>query len=119
MSNPYVPLLIMLVLAFAVAAGGLVVFAFLGPKRRNRAKSENFECGVDPSPQHVEQGRFPVRYYLVAMSFIVFDIEVVFLYPWAVAFSQLRLFGLIVALSFIALITVPYLYEWRRGDLDY
>ncbi len=60
-----------------------------------------------------------MRYYLVAMTFIIFDIEVVFMYPWAVAFNMLGLFGLVSMLSFIALITVPYIYEWRRGGLDY
>ena len=60
-----------------------------------------------------------MRYYLVAMTFIVFDIEVVFMYPWAVSFNQLGLFGLVAMLTFIAVITVPYIYEWRRGGLDY
>ena len=60
-----------------------------------------------------------MRYYLVAMTFIIFDIEVVFMYPWAVSFNMLGLFGLGAMLTFIALITVPYIYEWRRGGLDY
>ena len=103
MTNPYVPLLIMAAAAMVLALGGLGASAILGPTRKNRTK----------------RGRFPVRYYLVAMTFIVFDIEVVFMYPWAVSFNQLGLFGLIAMLTFIAVITVPYIYEWRRGGLDY
>ena len=62
---------------------------------------------------------FPIKYYLVAMTFIIFDIEVVFLYPWAVAFKELAVFGLIAMLTFLFLITVPFIYEWRRGGLDW
>lgn len=119
MTNPYVPLLIMAAAAMVLALGGLGASAILGPTRKNRTKVDNYECGIDPTEQHLERGRFPVRYYLVAMTFIVFDIEVVFMYPWAVSFNQLGLFGLIAMLTFIAVITVPYIYEWRRGGLDY
>lgn len=119
MTNPYVPLLIMMAVALVVALGGLGLSTILGPQVRNKFKAQNYECGIDPGPQHVEEGRFPVRYYLVAMTFIIFDIEVVFMFPWAVSFDHLGLFGLVTMLTFIALITVPYLYEWRRGGLDY
>lgn len=119
MTNPYVPLLIMAAAAMVLALGGLGASAILGPTKKNKIKAQNYECGIDPSPQHIEEGRFPVRYYLVAMTFIIFDIEVVFMYPWAVSFNQLGLFGLVAMLTFIALITVPYVYEWRRGGLDY
>ena len=119
MTNPYVPLLIMAAAAMVLALGGLGASAILGPTRKNRTKADNDECGIDPTEQHLERGRFPVRYYLVAMTFIVFDIEVVFMYPWAVSFNQLGLFGLVAMLTFIAVITVPYIYEWRRGGLDY
>ncbi len=119
MTNPYVPLLIMSAAALALALGGLGASAILGPSKKNRTKTDNYECGIDPTAANTGAGRFPVRYYLVAMTFIIFDIEVVFMYPWAVAFNQLGLFGLAVMLTFIALITVPYIYEWRRGGLDY
>jgi NADH-quinone oxidoreductase subunit A len=119
MTNPYVPLLIMLAAALIVAIGGLGLSTIIGPQVRNKYKSQNYECGIDPGPQHIEEGRFPVRYYLVAMTFIIFDIEVVFMYPWAVSFDQVGPFGLGAMLTFIALITVPYVYEWRRGGLDY
>ena len=119
MTNPYVPLLIMAAAALVLALGGLGASAMLGPQVKNKYKYQNYECGIDPSPMNIQQNRFPVRYYLVGMTFIVFDIEVVFMYPWAVSFNQLGLFGLVTMLTFVVLITVPYIYEWRRGGLDY
>lgn len=117
--NAYVPLLVMMVAAGALAVGGLVMSAFLGPKRYNRFKLENYECGVEATPSAGRSGRFPVKYYLTAMTFIIFDIEVVFLYPWAVSFQKLGLFGMVAMLTFIFLITVPFVYEWRRGGLEW
>ena len=119
MTNPYVPILIMMGVAALLAVGGLLASAVIGPKTYNRAKLEAYECGIMPTPHAIGHGRFNLKYYLVAMMFIVFDIEVVFLYPWAVAFSDLAVFGLVAMLGFIALITVPYIYEWRRGALDW
>ncbi len=117
--NPYVPVLIMLALSVGFVIFSLTANALAGPKRYNRAKLDAYECGIEPTPQAAGGGRFPVKYYLVAMTFIIFDIEVVFLYPWAVAFKELAGFGLIAMLSFLALITVPFVYEWRRGGLDW
>ena len=119
MSNPYVPLLWMMGIAGVMALGGVGASAILGPKRYNRAKLEAYECGIQPTPHAIGCGRFPIKYYLVAMTFIVFDIEVVFLYPWAVDFGELAWFGLIAMLGFLALITVPFVYEWRRGGLEW
>lgn len=119
MTNPYVPLLIMAGVALLVSLGGLAASAVLGPSQKSKIKAQNYECGIDPGPQRIEDGRFPVKYYLVAMTFIIFDIEVVFMYPWAVSFVQVGAFGLIVMLTFIALITVPFLYELRREALDW
>ena len=115
----YVPFLVMISAAGVVAVVGLVMSAFLGPKRYNRVKVANYECGLEATPNAGQEGRFPIKYYLVAMTFIIFDIEVVFLYPWAVAFGQLGLFGIVAALTFLALITVPFVYEWRRGGLEW
>ena len=119
MSNPYVPLLVLMGVAAVLALGGVAVSAILGPKRYNRAKLEAYECGIDPTPQAVGGGRFPVKYYLVAMSFIIFDIEVVFMYPWAVTYGELAMFGVVAMVTFIALIAVPLVYEWRRGGFDW
>ncbi|ACQ81473.1 NADH-ubiquinone/plastoquinone oxidoreductase chain 3 [Beutenbergia cavernae DSM 12333] len=119
MTNPYVPILIMMAIAAVMAIGGVATSMIIGPKRYNRAKLEAYECGVQPTPHAVGHGRFNVRYYLVAMTFIIFDIEVVFLYPWAVAFTELAVFGLVAMMAFLFLITVPFVYEWRRGGLDW
>lgn len=114
-----IPILIMIAAALAIAAGGLVMSAILGPKRYNRVKVSNYECGVEATPNAGSAGRFPVKYFLTAMTFIVFDIEVVFLYPWAVNHEALGLGGIIAIGVFVALITVPFLYEWRRGGLEW
>ena len=79
--NPYASLLIMAALALLVAVGGLAMSAIISPARRNRVKVANYECGIDPTPTNTETGRFPVAFYLVGMTFIIFDVEVVFLYP--------------------------------------
>lgn len=119
MTNPYVPLLVLMGIALVLAIGGLVASAFLGPKRYNKAKLEGYECGIQPTPLAVGGGRFPIKFYLYAMSFIIFDLEVIFLYPWAVNFQHLAAFGLVAMLCFLALITVPFIYEWRRGGFDW
>ena len=117
--HPYVPILVLGVLAAIFVAGTLVTSALVGPKRYNRAKLDSYECGIEPTPQPVGGGRFPVKYYITAMLFIVFDIEIVFLYPWAVAFDQMALFGLIEMVIFIVTVFIAYSYVWRRGGLEW
>jgi len=85
----------------------------------NRAKLEAYECGIEPSPQAFRGHKMPVKYYLTAMLFIVFDIEIIFLYPWAVAFDKLGMFGLVEMLMFILTVFVVYAYVWRRGGLEW
>ena len=117
--NPFVPILIMGAVSALLAIGGLAASAVIGPRRYNRVKVANYECGVEATPRATAAGRFPIKYYLVAMTFIVFDVEVIFLVPWAIAFTELATFGLVAALAFIAIITVPFIYEWRRGALEW
>ncbi len=117
--HPYVPILVLGVLATIFVAGTLVTSALVGPRRYNRAKLDSYECGIEPTPQPVGGGRFPVKYYITAMLFIVFDIEIIFLYPWAVAFDQMALFGLIEMVIFIVTVFVAYAYVWRRGGLEW
>ncbi len=117
--SAYLPILILGLLAFGFAIFSVAVGSITGPKRYNRARLEAYECGIQPTPQPAGGGRFPVKYYLTAMLFIVFDIEIVFLYPWAVTFDRLALFGLIEMVLFIATVLVAYAYVWRRGGLEW
>ncbi|OPC81531.1 NADH-quinone oxidoreductase subunit A [Embleya scabrispora] len=117
--NLYAPILVLGGIALAFGVVSLVMGALTGPKRYNRAKLEAYECGIEPTPQPVGGGRFPVKYYLTAMLFIVFDIEIVFLYPWAVYFDSLGMFGLVEMVMFVAAVFVAYAYLWRRGGLEW
>jgi NADH-quinone oxidoreductase subunit A len=115
----YVPLLALFLLAAGFAVFSILMGSLSGPKRYNRAKYDAYECGIEPTPQPVGGGKFPVKYYLTAMLFIVFDIEIIFLYPWAVAFQHLGVFGLIEMVLFILAVFVAYVYVWRRGGLEW
>ncbi|HET7407992.1 MAG TPA: NADH-quinone oxidoreductase subunit A [Mycobacteriales bacterium] len=115
----YAPIVILFALALGFAVFSIAASALAGPKRYNRAKLEAYECGIEPTPQAFAGHRFPVKYYLTAMLFIVFDIEIIFLYPWAVAFGHLGWFGLVEMVLFIAAVFVVYAYVWRRGGLDW
>jgi NADH-quinone oxidoreductase subunit A len=113
-----------LALALLFATAGAVVVAMylaaslLGPKRFNRAKVQPFECGVVPEGTPREGGH-RVRFYMVAISFVVFDIETIFLIPWALSYDQLGLYGLVAALVFIGMLGVGLLYELRKGVLGW
>jgi NADH-quinone oxidoreductase subunit A len=117
--NVSIPLITMAGLGLLFAIFSVSIATITGPKRYNRAKYDAYECGIEPTPQPLGGGKFPVKYYLTAMMFIIFDIEIVFLYPWAVAFDQLALFGFLAVLLFLINLTIPYAYEWRRGGLDW
>ena len=114
----YLPILMLLALGLLFAVGSLGASALLRPRKPNPAKVSPYECGI--VPERVPQGeRFPVKFYLVAMLFIVFDIETIFLFPWAVAFRGLGLFGLVEMVVFIGLVLVAYVYVWMSGGLDW
>lgn len=115
----YTPVLALAALAAVFAIGSVVMSMAVGPRRYNRAKLDSYECGIEPTPQPVGGGRFPVKYYITAMLFIVFDIEIIFLYPWAVHFDAMALFGLVEMVIFILTVFVAYAYVWRRGGLDW
>jgi len=116
----YLPLVILLVLATGFAVLSVLLGPLLGPSRYNKAKLSAYECGIEPSPQPVVGGgRMPVAYYITAMLFILFDIEMVFLYPFAVSADALGLFGLAEIVLFIATVGFAYAYVWRRGGLDW
>jgi NADH-quinone oxidoreductase subunit A len=113
----YLPVLAMIVLAGLFAAVSFFASRLLAPRRPTPAKLAPYECGIVPSREPPE--RFPVRFYLIAMIFIVFDIEIIFLYPWAVSFDMLGLFGFVEMVLFIVAVFVAYTYVWRRGGLDW
>ena len=119
MLQSYVPIVVLFVLAAGFAAVSVAGATVTGPKRYNRAKMDAYECGIEPTPQPMGGGRFPIKFYLTAMLFIVFDIEIIFLYPWAVAFGQLGLFGLVEMALFLGTVFVAYAYVWRRGGLEW
>ena len=119
MLSLYVPILILAALAAVFAGGSLLMGSLAGPKRWNRAKLQAYESGIEPTPQPRGGGRFPVKYYVTAMLFILFDIEIIFLYPWAVTFTSLGVFGLVEMVLFIATVLVAYAYVWRRGGLNW
>ncbi len=119
MNSVAVPILVMGSIAGVMALAMVGIASIIGPKRYNRAKVDAYECGIEPTPQPVGGGRFPIKYYLTAMLYIVFDIEIVFLYPWAVSFDQMALFGLVEMLLFMVSVLVVYAYIWRRGGLEW
>ncbi|HEX2212338.1 MAG TPA: NADH-quinone oxidoreductase subunit A [Mycobacterium sp.] len=118
----YTPILVLGAIAAVFAVGSVGIAVLIGPRRYNRAKLDFYECGIEPidasRPAAAATGqRFPVKYYLTAMLFIIFDIEIVFLYPWAVAFDSLGAFGVIAMALFLFNVSVAYAYEWRRGGM--
>jgi len=115
----YIPILVLFVLATGFAAFSVVAGTIMGPKRWNKAKLDAYECGIEPTPTPLGGGKVPIKYYLTAMLFIVFDIEIVFLYPWAVTFGQLGTFGLVEMVTFGITVLVAYAYVWRRGGLEW
>jgi NADH-quinone oxidoreductase subunit A len=117
--SAWVPIVGLLALGGLFSLFSVAVAPVVGPKRFNRQKLAAYECGIEPTPQPIGGGRFPVKFYLTAMLFIVFDIEIIFLYPWAVSFNALALFGFVEMVIFIGTVFIAYAYVWRRGGLDW
>ncbi len=115
--NPVVPLLIMALLAGSIAGTFIVASALLGPKKRSRIKDDPFECGI-PS-EGVQHTSSPVRFYLMALLFILFDVELAFLFPWAVVFRSLGLYGFVEMLVFFVVVGVGFVYAWKVGALEW
>jgi NADH-quinone oxidoreductase subunit A len=112
------PIIALLVLATLFASLSIVVSRWLAPHRPSRAKYSAYESGMEPG--RLPKGeRYPVKFYLTAMLFVIFDVEVIFLYPWAVVFRQLRVFGLVEMVIFLGLLVVAYVYDWKRGGLEW
>jgi NADH-quinone oxidoreductase subunit A len=113
----YWPVLLQAIIAMAVAAGMIGISYILGNRVRNRVKDMPYECGITPTGSARE--RFSVKFYLVGMLFILFDIEAIFLYPWAVVYRELKMFAFFEMLLFIALVLAGFFYIWKKGALDW
>jgi len=117
MLNTYVPVLFLIGLAVFFAVFAVGVSRLLGPRRVNPVKAAPYECGmITLGPTHQA---IPIKYYIIAMLFLLFDIEVVFLYPWAVAYDKLGLFGLVEMMLFIFILLIGYVYVWKKGAFDW
>ncbi|MET0152820.1 MAG: NADH-quinone oxidoreductase subunit A [Candidatus Binatia bacterium] len=115
--SPYVAVVILAVLSAVVVGAMVSLNTLLGPRGTNPVKLSPFECGNPPTGPAT--GRFSVRFYMTAILFILFDVEVVFLYPWAVLFRDLGLFGFVEMLTFLLVLGVGLLYAWRKGALEW
>jgi NADH-quinone oxidoreductase subunit A len=114
----YLPILFLVILSMLFAIASVVAASKLSPRKWTPAKLMPYESGIIPEEGN-DRERFPVKFYLVAMLFIIFDIETVFLYPWAVAYDELQLFGLFEMLAFMAILFAAYAYVWKRGGLEW
>ena len=114
----YFPILIFALLAAALPLGTIVLARAVQSRKPNPAKLEPYECGIEPTTSAFDT-RFSVRYFLIAVLFVVFDVETIFLFPWAIMFNRLGLFGLVEMLVFLAILVVGYFYCWKRGALDW
>jgi len=113
----YLPILILFILATLLAGLVVIIGHAFGPRRPTSRKSQPYESGMTPIGPGTR--RLPVRFYLVAVLFILFDIEIVFFFPWAVVFRQLGVFGLVEMLIFISILLVGYFYAWKKGALEW
>jgi NADH-quinone oxidoreductase subunit A len=113
----YLPVLIFLLIAFAIAAIAVVASWLVASQSPDSEKLSPYECGFEPFDD--SRGRFDVRFYLVALLFIIFDLEVAFLFPWAVSLGDIGLFGFWSMVFFLVILTVGFIYEWRKGALEW
>ncbi|MGL4831249.1 MAG: NADH-quinone oxidoreductase subunit A [Propionibacteriaceae bacterium] len=115
----YLPVVILFAIAAIFVVAAVLMSLIVGPRSRGKAKYDRYECGIEPTVMPEGGGRFSVKYYVIAMLFIVFDIEIVFLYPWAVNFNALGVFAIIEMILFMITCFVAYIYVWRRGGLEW
>ncbi len=115
--TPYIPVAILFLVSTILAVVVILIGVIFGPRRSNPRKSQPYESGMVPFGQ--AQRRFPVHFYLIAVLFILFDVEIIFFFPWAVMFKALGLFGFIEMIIFIAILLVGYVYVWKKGALEW
>lgn len=114
----YLPVLFLVILSTVFAVASMFAASKLTPRKWTKAKLQPYESGIVPE-EGMEGLRFPVKFYLTAMLFIIFDIETAFLYPWAVAYRELAIFGLIEMAVFMLILVFAYVYVWKRGGLEW
>ena len=117
MAAAYIPIALFVLVATGFAVFTLIFTGLIHPTKHNKVKLEPYECGIEPLTD--ARDRYSIRYYLVAMLFVIFDVETVFMFPWAVIFDELLLFGLVEMLVFISILVVGYVYAWRKGALEW
>jgi NADH-quinone oxidoreductase subunit A len=117
MPENYVPIFVFLLAAFLVAAGTLVVATLVRPRNPEKVKGMAYECGIEPMDD--ARQRYTVRFYIVAILFVVFDVETIFLFPWAVQFKQLGAFGFLEMLVFLGILVLGYVWVWKKGALEW
>jgi NADH-quinone oxidoreductase subunit A len=113
----YAPLLLLFILAMMLSGALVLASSLVGWRRPSRIKSQAYECGITPTGDAREP--FSVKFYLVAMVFILFDVEAIFLYPWAYVFRELRWFGFVEMILYIGILLAGYFYLWKKGALDW
>lgn len=117
MPEAYIPVLLFVLVAITVAVGILMFTSLIKSSKHNKVKLQPYECGIEPDTD--ARGRYSIRYYLVGMLFVIFDVETVFMFPWAVIMDELLLFGLIEMLVFLFILVIGYVYAWRKGALEW
>ena len=117
MLEAYIPVLLFVLVAIAFAVVALVFAWLVRPERYNKVKLEPYECGIEATGD--ARGLYSIRYYIVAMLFVIFDVETVFMFPWAVIMDRLLLFGLIEMVVFLFILIVGYMYAWKQGALEW
>lgn len=113
----YLPVLIFLVIAISLPVVGLGVGRLIRPSRPSSTKLSPYECGIDPETD--ARSRISVRYYIIAILFVIFDVETIFLFPWAIIYGELALLGLIEMFIFLGILIVGYFYVWKKGALEW
>lgn len=113
----YIPVVIFILIAISLPVVGLAVGRLVRPNRPSAAKLMPYECGVDPAGDSHE--RFSIRFYIIAILFVIFDVETIFLFPWAIIYGELALFGFIEMVIFLGILIVGYFYVWKKGALEW
>lgn len=118
MPSQYIPIFVYAILAAAFPAVTLILFKYIRPDSKpSGAKLDPYECGIPP--EGTSRGRYSVRFYIVAILFVIFDVETIFLFPWAVKYGELGVFGLVEMIVFLGILLIGYVWLYRKGALDW